>query len=152
LAAYRELRHTLVEQLAVEPSATLQRLERAILSGAGVFEAYWPGRAATLAAAATSAAGAAAGSPAEPDQPDQPAPELQRARPALLPAAVAAFTGRTDYLKQLDALLADRTGELHAGVVISAITGTAGVGKTALAVHWAHQVRDRFPDGQLYVN
>ncbi|MFG1608628.1 tetratricopeptide repeat protein [Actinoplanes sp. NPDC049265] len=62
-----------------------------------------------------------------------------------LPAPVAGFTGRADALETLDAL----TGTVG---VISAISGTAGIGKTALAVHWAHRVAERFPDGQLYVN
>jgi NB-ARC domain len=42
--------------------------------------------------------------------------------------------------------------KLSGTVVISAVDGTPGVGKTAMAVHWAHNVADRFPDGQLYVN
>ena len=68
--------------------------------------------------------------------------------PRQLPPDVWGFTGRQEQLKALDELLAgDRTA-----VVITAIAGMAGVGKTALAVHWAHQVADRFPDGQLYVN
>jgi DNA-binding SARP family transcriptional activator/tetratricopeptide (TPR) repeat protein len=68
--------------------------------------------------------------------------------PAQLPSAMPDFTGRDAELDRLHALLA---GSAEA-VVISAIAGTAGVGKSALAVHWAHQVKDRFPDGQLYVN
>jgi Domain of unknown function (DUF4062) len=67
-----------------------------------------------------------------------------------LPAAAAHFAGRTAELATLTGLL--RGGaEAGATVVISAIDGTAGVGKTALAVYWAHQVADRFPDGQLHV-
>jgi tetratricopeptide (TPR) repeat protein/transcriptional regulator with XRE-family HTH domain len=69
--------------------------------------------------------------------------------PRQLPADLAGFTGRRRHLRELDALLA---GDPPTAVVISAIAGTAGVGKTALAVHWAHRVTDRFPDGQLYVN
>jgi DNA-binding SARP family transcriptional activator/tetratricopeptide (TPR) repeat protein len=68
--------------------------------------------------------------------------------PAVLPADPAAFAGRSQHLNQLDTLLTRRTS----AIVISAIAGTAGVGKTALAVHWAHRVRHRFPDGQLYLN
>ncbi|GIG89942.1 ATP-binding protein [Plantactinospora endophytica] len=78
-----------------------------------------------------------------------PARSGQRSVPRQLPADVFAFMGRGDQLAHLDAMLA---GPAPTAVVISAVSGTAGVGKTALAVHWAHRVADRFPDGQLYVN
>jgi hypothetical protein len=74
------------------------------------------------------------------------------ATPAQLPASPPAFTGRTAHLADLDELLRSDNGEQPGTVVISAIDGTAGVGKTALALHWARQVADHFPDGQLYVN
>src|SRR5690349_15111683 len=65
--------------------------------------------------------------------------------PRQLPADVSAFTGRAADLAALDRLLAaPRTA-----VLIAAIVGMAGVGKTTLALHWGHSVRDRFPDGQL---
>ncbi|MEU5259700.1 BTAD domain-containing putative transcriptional regulator [Amycolatopsis sp. NPDC021455] len=69
--------------------------------------------------------------------------------PAQLPAAVNGFVGRSPELSTLDSLAA---GDVTAATVVAVISGTAGIGKTALAVYWAHRVRDRFPDGQLYVN
>ena len=87
-------------------------------------------------------------------------PEADGAPPGLvprqLPAGAAFFAGREAELKQLDALLGQAAGgvpdEPGGAVVISAVAGMAGVGKTALAVHWARNVAARFPDGQLYVN
>ena len=70
-------------------------------------------------------------------------------RPAQLPGDIPDFVGRDMALGQLFAALEEpRTQAL----VITAIQGMAGVGKTALAVHWAHQVRDRFPDAQLFLD
>jgi tetratricopeptide (TPR) repeat protein/transcriptional regulator with XRE-family HTH domain len=72
--------------------------------------------------------------------------------PAQLPPDLAEFTGREPYVKRLDELLPAGLESRPASVVISAIGGTAGIGKTTLAVHWAHRVAGQFPDGQLYVN
>jgi tetratricopeptide (TPR) repeat protein/DNA-binding XRE family transcriptional regulator len=72
--------------------------------------------------------------------------------PRQLPVAVPDFTGRGAELQALTGML-DGDGAGRPGtVVISAIGGTAGVGKTALALHWAHLVAHRFTDGQLHVN
>ncbi|MER7010428.1 tetratricopeptide repeat protein [Saccharopolyspora sp. NPDC000359] len=70
--------------------------------------------------------------------------------PRQLPGATRHFVNRAVELDLLTTMLA---GERSGGVVLlSTIDGTAGVGKSTLAVHWAHRVRDRFPDGELYVN
>jgi tetratricopeptide (TPR) repeat protein len=68
--------------------------------------------------------------------------------PRQLPAAPASFTGRDAELSRLSDVL-DSTSET---VVVAAITGSGGIGKTSLALHWAYQHLDRFPDGQLFVD
>ena len=66
--------------------------------------------------------------------------------PRQLPAPLHMFTGRIGELANLDQVQNESTA------MIILIGGMAGVGKTALAVHWAHRIADRFPDGQLYVD
>jgi transcriptional regulator with XRE-family HTH domain len=85
--------------------------------------------------------------PATPTAPD-PEPNQLGTRPAQLPPATAAFTGRINELASLDSIL-DRKDRSPA---VCALFGTAGVGKTALALHWAHRSANRFPDGQLFIN
>jgi len=101
-----------------------------------------------------------------------PRPAVQAATlvPRELPADVPAFTGRAAELAELDRLLGSPAAAASPGMgharaaggqdgpgrapaaVISAVSGTAGVGKTALAIRWAHRAAGRFPDGQLHVN
>jgi DNA-binding SARP family transcriptional activator len=71
--------------------------------------------------------------------------------PRQLPATVAHFAGRESELKSLSELL-DQVGRGAGAIAASVISGTAGIGKTALALHWSQQVADQFPDGQLYLN
>ena len=126
LAAYQRARDVLVTELGVEPGPGLRDIHQQILS-------------ADPALAVTEPARHAEGEP-------------QRAVPRELPPAVPAFTGRPAELAALTGLIDRAAEQAPRAVVISAIGGTAGVGKTALAVHWAHQVAERFGDGQLYVN
>ena len=73
--------------------------------------------------------------------------------PNLLPPSVTDFTGRQEEIASVLGLLtADGLEEGTHAVVISAVAGKPGVGKTTLAVHVAHRLRSEFPDGQLYVN
>jgi DNA-binding SARP family transcriptional activator len=125
LAAYQRARQILVEELGTEPGAQLQELHRQIL-----------------------AADPALATP-------QPPLTLTRGRAPTVPRQLpgtAHFTGREADLAALTEMLGQVGRETPGTVVISAVSGMAGVGKTALAVHWAHQAADRFPDGQLYVD
>lgn len=74
--------------------------------------------------------------------------------PRQLPMAVPGFVNRQPQLAELDAFLAHPKSSAEQGraLVVSAIAGAPGVGKTALAVHWAHRVRSRYVDGDLYVD
>ncbi|WP_117209983.1 AfsR/SARP family transcriptional regulator [Allorhizocola rhizosphaerae] len=83
-----------------------------------------------------------------PMTPVQPDAGRERLLPRQLPIEVAEFVGREKLLATMDGVLGDATSPL----VITAIGGAAGIGKTALAVHWAHRVVHWFPDGQLYAN
>ncbi|MEQ4305311.1 tetratricopeptide repeat protein [Plantactinospora sp. B6F1] len=148
LAQFRLLHGRLVDEVGSDPGPTLRELHERILR-------HDPTLGPTTAVGAAGPAaplGAVPGSSAPPGE-RRSEPPRRAQRPAQLPADVTNFTGRTASLRRLDTLLAASTGDQAPNaVVIAAIGGTAGVGKTALAVHWAHRVADRFPDGQLYVN
>jgi DNA-binding SARP family transcriptional activator/Tfp pilus assembly protein PilF len=81
-----------------------------------------------------------------------PAPAPLRVRPAQLPADIGDFTGRETHVAHLCNLLVGGATGGRGAVRIVVVNGAAGLGKTTLAVHAAHQVSDQFPDGQLHVD
>ncbi len=148
LRAYQDARQALVEELGIEPGPELRGWQERILAGqAGLV----PGPRAPEPSGAPGPSGAS-GLSSTPEPSGAPVPSTAPEAPRMLPAAVPHFAGRAAELRQLTRLLDRHRGETPGATLISVIHGTAGVGKTTLAVRWAHQVADRFPDGQLYVN
>ena len=128
LAVYRAGAAALADEHGLSPGPELRELHLAILrDDAGLMSAI-PGLSVASARPA----------------PPGPVP------PAQLPTATAAFIGRQAELAALDRIVG---APRHPGTsAIATVSGTPGVGKTTLAVHWAHRVRQDFPDGQLYMN
>jgi DNA-binding SARP family transcriptional activator len=142
LAAYRQARRRLVDELGVEPGPALRELNQRILQSDPTLRIA----AARDAAGRNGAARNGHGPRGGPRPARRARPGGARARPAMLPTTVSGFTGREAELGTLSAA----TAGTPASVLV--ISGMAGVGKTALAVHWAHQHAGAFPGGQLYVN
>jgi DNA-binding SARP family transcriptional activator len=122
LAVYADARRILVDELGIDPGAALSDLQQKILN---------------------------ADDSLNPTDPSASASAPSPVRPAQLPAAVPDFTGRSAFVAELGEELATAGGRV---MVVSAVAGIGGVGKTTLAVQVAHAARDHFPDGQLYVD
>jgi DNA-binding SARP family transcriptional activator len=152
LEVYGQARDAISEQLGVDPGAEIRQLHADLLAKD------------TAAPAGVITAGSVPAGSARPAKPeiesDEP-PESRLARgarrtapaPAQLPADIADFTGRDEQVKRLSDLLSGTGASGDPGAVrIAVVAGAGGLGKTSLAVHAAHRVRRRFPDGQLYVD
>ncbi|MGY0055266.1 AfsR/SARP family transcriptional regulator [Streptomyces sp. LZ34] len=143
LAAYADVRRRLAEDLGVSPGPELRAAHR---------RARGPGPSAPPA----HGSGTGTGRPhrtagADDRQEALPAASVPWVRPAQLPADLAVFSGRQAELTRLLGIH-PRAAAFPQAATIGVISGMAGIGKSTLAVHWAHQVADRFPDGQLYIN
>ncbi|HVK23840.1 MAG TPA: BTAD domain-containing putative transcriptional regulator [Actinokineospora sp.] len=126
LDTYRIGRDQLVDQVGLEPSTELRQLQRAILTGGE-------------------------GLRLETDKPSPSAAAERGVRPFQLPADIADFTGRTEQIDAIQRRLV--AGDNQRAVRVVMVTGSPGVGKSALAVHIGHRMIDEhFPDGQLYAN
>ncbi|HEY6786540.1 MAG TPA: BTAD domain-containing putative transcriptional regulator [Trebonia sp.] len=150
LALYRDTRRRMAEELGLDPGPALHDRHSQILSG----EATAPG---------VPGAGPDPGWGAGPSGPPGRVGRVSRVVPRQVPGGVRHFTGRAEELKVLTGLLdqgaeaaagpaAGAAGAAGQGPAVCVIVGMGGLGKTALAVHWAHQVAGRFGDGQLHAD
>ncbi|MCX5380669.1 BTAD domain-containing putative transcriptional regulator [Streptomyces sp. NBC_00091] len=145
---FHRTRKQLADQLGVDPGAVLTDAYTALLRAdvpappvpAAVGASAGPGQASWAHEEPREAGEADAAVPHAPARPHPPA------EPQLLPRRPRCFTGRTAELAALDRALAEDPDP------IVTVTGSAGVGKTALALHWAHRHGARFPDGRLFVD
>ncbi|GLV85246.1 SARP family transcriptional regulator [Streptomyces lavendulae subsp. lavendulae] len=132
MESFREARRQFIDELGMEPGPELQELHDAILRDdpSLAYEAPAP--------AGADATGDALGA-------------RNRVVPSELPPDVPGFAGRREELASLDTLV-DGQGEDSRAPTVGLITGVAGVGKTGLAVRWAHRVTERYPDGRLFAD
>lgn len=174
LEAFAQARDVIADELGVDPSAELRQLHQQLLqadAGSGSLSATktaaadspfaaWPSGPQAMPSAATQAG------------PGEPPPDAMTAAvtgPAVaglvppaaaplplvaqLPADIPDFTGRAGHLQNLrDLLSGPRRPDSPGAVVVAAVIGAGGLGKTTLAVHAAHLLRPQYPDGQLYAN
>ena len=132
LLHYEQLRIRIAEELGTDPGRALQELYQRILADDAALAAPPAPQTAVRRAA-----------------PDPIAPDAAVPPPQQLPNGIAHFTGRA---RQLSTLTALAEGGDEAASTVAVIVGTAGVGKTALAVHWGRRAAASFPEGQLYVD
>jgi DNA-binding SARP family transcriptional activator/tetratricopeptide (TPR) repeat protein len=153
LTAFRQGRQALIDELGIEPGPQLAGLHEAILRSD---PRLLPARTAQPVAAGPTAPRPAAPPPA-PDadrvsrsdsRTEEPDAATPAHRPAQLPPDPTDFTGRAELVRQLAELF---DGD-HPATAVAVVSGPGGVGKSALAVHVAHLVKARYPDGQLHVD
>ncbi|MFF7642451.1 BTAD domain-containing putative transcriptional regulator [Streptomyces canus] len=151
--AYQDVRTRLVDELGLDPGPELLAAEEQLPRSTASAPPGWSGpRDSAQSSAENVAPQPSHGGTCVPETSTGTTADGARwVRPAQLPPDLVMFTGRHAELDRVHALLSPSDDRPNA-VVISAIGGMAGVGKTSLAVHWAHQIAHRFPDGQLYAD
>jgi DNA-binding SARP family transcriptional activator len=138
LSHYEEVRKRLSDELGVNPGAEMRAAHSRVLRQ-------------EIPATPTGNLAECAVTPGPAELPSPSPGPSPLVRPAQLPADLPTFAGREAELLRLAEMLSSGT-KLPPTVVICAIVGMAGIGKTTFAIHWAHRVANRFQDGQLYIN